>query len=144
MEVRCEAQWDALDCLRPLLYRVSALPGHEPLGSIWVASDIVTVRECVGVAFSFAEKVEQSVFLRWDRHAVSLSRWCHCHPLAAASFGGEIMIGQWLRWRLRRVRWQMTRQWLVAAEADDAGTTSRRSRNRTYIHFITGSGSRRR
>ena len=31
-----------------------------------VASDIVTVRECVGAAFSFAEKVEQSVFLRWD------------------------------------------------------------------------------
>jgi hypothetical protein len=54
------------------------------------------------------------------------------------------MIGQWLRWRLRRVRWQMTRQLLVAAEADDGGTTSRRSRNRTYIHFITGSGSRRR
>ena len=84
-----------------------------------MASDIVTVRECVGIAFSFAEKFEQSVLLRWDRHAVSLSRWCHCHPLAAASFGGEIMIGQWLRWRLRRVRWQMTRQWLVAAEADD-------------------------
>jgi hypothetical protein len=45
-----------------------------------VASDIVTVRECVGIAFSFAEKFEQSVFLRWDSHAVSLSRWCHCHP----------------------------------------------------------------
>ena len=122
---RCEAQWDALDCSR-------------------VASDIVTVRECVGIAFSFAEKFEQSVFLRWDTRAVSLSCWCHCHPLAAASFGGGIMIGQWLRWRVRRVRWQMTRQWLVAAEADDAGTTSRRSRKRTYIHFITGSGSRRR
>ena len=54
------------------------------------------------------------------------------------------MIGQWLRWRVRRVRWQMTRQWLVAAEADDAGTTSRRSRNRAYIHFITGSASRHR
>ena len=54
--------------------------GHEPIGSIRVASDIVTVRECVGVAFSFAEKFEQTVFLRWDRHAVSLSRWCHCHP----------------------------------------------------------------
>ena len=38
-----------------------------------MASDIVTVRECVGVAFSFAEKFEQSVFLRWDRLAVSLS-----------------------------------------------------------------------
>ena len=44
-----------------------------------MASDIVTVRECVGVAFSFAEKVEQSVFLRWDRLAVSLSRSCHYH-----------------------------------------------------------------
>ena len=32
------------------------------------------------------------------------------------------MIGQWLRWRLRRVRWQMTRQLLVAAEADDGDT----------------------
>jgi hypothetical protein len=32
------------------------------------------VRECVGVAFSFAEKVKQSGFLRWDRVAVSL----HC------------------------------------------------------------------
>ena len=54
-----------------------------------MASDIVTVRECVGVAFSFAEKVEQSVFLRWDRAAVSLSRWwpvCHYHPVAVASF----------------------------------------------------------
>ena len=117
--MRREAQWDALDCLRPLLYRVSALPGTRAIGSLCLASDIVTVRECVGVAFSFAEKVTQSVFLRWDRVAVSLYRWCHYGPLAVASFGGGIMIGQWLRWRLRRVRWQMTRQWLVAAEAGD-------------------------
>ena len=67
-----------------------------------MASDIVTVSERVGVAFSFAEKVEQSVFLRWDRLAVSLSRWCHYHPLAVASFGGWILTGQWLRWRSRR------------------------------------------
>ena len=70
-----------------------------------MASDIITVRECVGVAFSLAEKIEQSVFLRWDRVAVSLSRWwpvCHYHPLAVASFGGAIVTGQWLRWRSRR------------------------------------------
>ena len=76
--------------------------GNEPIGSIWVASDIVTVRECVGVAFSFAEEVEQSVFLRWDRLAVSLSRWCHYQPLAVASFGGGILTAQWLRWPSQR------------------------------------------
>src|ERR1700738_583282 len=43
-------------------------------------------------------------------------------------------------WTMVTMAWQMTRQWLVAAEDDDAGTTSSRSRNRTYIHFITGSG----
>jgi hypothetical protein len=44
-----------------------------------MASDIVTVRECVGIAFSFAEKIEQSVFLRWDRVAVSLWPVRHYH-----------------------------------------------------------------
>jgi hypothetical protein len=57
--------------------------GHEPIGSLCLASDIVTVRECVGVAFSFAEKVKQSVFLRWDR--VAISRWPVRHYHSASS-----------------------------------------------------------
>jgi hypothetical protein len=63
-----------------------------------VASDIVTVRECVGVAFSFAEKFEQSVFLRWDRLAVSLSPvGVIAIPPAVASFGGAIVTVKRLR-----------------------------------------------
>ena len=92
--LRCAAQRDALDRYVRSRTAYPLSKGHEPIGSLCLASDIVTVRECVGVAFSFAEKVKQSVFLRWDRVAVSLYRWCHYGPLAVASFGRGIMIGQ--------------------------------------------------